>query len=142
MNRTASARWSGDLKAGTGSVRLGSGMFEGPYSFSTRFESTPGTNPEELLGASHAACFTMALAAALAKGGHAPTSIDTTATVSLEKGDAGFSIARIALVTKGVVPGVAAEEFQRLAEETKTGCIISRALSAVPMTVDAQLASA
>lgn len=141
MNRTASARWNGDLKAGSGSVRLGSGLFESPYSFSTRFESTPGTNPEELLGASHAACFTMALAAALAKGGHAPTSIDTTATVSLEKGDAGFSITRIALATKGVVPGVAAEEFQRLAEETKTGCIISRALAAVPMTVDAQLVS-
>ena len=141
MNRTSTARWNGDLKSGSGTLRLGSGAFEGGYSVGTRFESAPGTNPEELLGAAHAACFSMALASALSKAGHAPTSIDTTATVSLEKGAAGFSITGIALATKGVVPGASADEFQRLAEETRTGCIVSRALSAVPMTLDAQLAS-
>jgi osmotically inducible protein OsmC len=140
MDRTAEAHWTGDLKSGSGRVKLGSGTFEGPYSFVSRFETGSGTNPEELLGAAHAGCFSMALSLALSTAGHIPTSIDTTATVRLEKGAAGFAITRIDLVTRGVVPGVDAATFKRLAEETKSGCIISRALAAVPMQLDAQLA--
>lgn len=141
MDRKAEARWNGDLKGGRGNVKLGSGAFDGPYSFASRFESGSGTNPEELLGAAHAGCFSMALAAALANAGHPATSVTTTATVQLTKGEAGFSISGIALVTRGVVPGVSDGEFKRFAEDTKTGCIVSRALASVPMTLDAQLAT-
>ncbi len=139
MDRTAEARWTGDLKSGKGSIRVGSGAFEGPYSFTSRFEGGSGTNPEELLGAAHAGCFSMALSLALSLAGHTPTSVTTTATVHLRKVGEGFGITGIDLVTRGVVPGIAAAEFQRLAEATKTGCIISKALSAVPMTLDARL---
>jgi osmotically inducible protein OsmC len=139
MDRKAEARWNGDLKAGAGTVKLGSGAFEGPYSFTSRFESGAGTNPEELLGAGHAGCFSMALAAGLAKAGHAPKSVHTTATVHLTRGDAGFSITGIDLVTRGNVPGLSAAEFATFAEDTKKSCIVSRALAAVPMTVVATL---
>jgi osmotically inducible protein OsmC len=140
MDRKAEARWSGDLKTGKGSVKLGSGAFEGQYSFGSRFESGTGTNPEELLGAAHAGCFTMALSHALAMSGHPPTSVTTTATVHLQKTGEKFGITGIDLVTRGKVPGVSAAEFQRLAEDAKVNCIISRALASVPMTLDAQLA--
>lgn len=139
MDRTAEARWTGDLKSGKGSIRVGSGAFEGPYSFTSRFESGSGTNPEELLGAAHAGCFSMALSLALSLAGHTPTSVTTTATVHLQKVGEGFGITGIDLVTRGVVPGITAAEFQRLADATKTGCIISKALSAIPMTLDARL---
>jgi lipoyl-dependent peroxiredoxin len=139
MDRSAEAQWNGDLKAGKGRVKLGTGAFEGQYSFTSRFESGTGTNPEELLGAAHAACYSMALSSALAKAGHIPTRVTTTATVHLTKGDAGFAISGIALRTRGVVPGVTDAEFQQLATDTKTGCIVSRALSAVPMQLDAKL---
>lgn len=139
MDRKADARWNGDLKSGNGTIRLESGSFEGPYSFTSRFESGRGTNPEELLGAAHAACYSMALSAGLAKAGHSPRSVSTTATVHLTRGDAGFSISGIDLVTRGDVPGLSAAEFQKFAEDTRTGCIVSRALSAVPMTVHATL---
>lgn len=139
MQRTATAQWSGDLKSGKGSLKVGSGAFEGPYSFQSRFEATGGTNPEELLGAAHAGCFSMALAVALSNAGHVPASIETTATVTMEKTDAGFAITRIDLATAGRVPGVSAADFQRLAEATKTGCIVSKALSAVPMRLTAEL---
>lgn len=139
MDRKAEAHWSGDLKSGSGRVKLGSGAFEGPYSFISRFESGGGTNPEELLGAAHAGCFSMALSLALSMAGHVPTSVDTTATVHLEKGAAGFSITSIDLVTRGIVPGIDSDTFKKFANETKTGCIVSRALSAVPITLDAQL---
>lgn len=142
MDRTAEARWAGDLKTGGGNVKLGSGAFEGPYSFISRFESGAGTNPEELLGAAHAACFSMALSLALSMAGHPPTSVTTTATVHLAKVGAGFAIAGIDLMTRGVVPGVAAAEFQRLAEDTKVNCIVSKALAAVAMRLDAQLVPA
>lgn len=142
MDRKSEARWTGDLKTGKGNVKLGSGAYEGQYSFTSRFESGTGTNPEELLGAAHAACYSMALNAALGKAGHQPTSISTTATVHLTKGDAGFSISGITLTTRGVVPGLSAAEFQKFADDTKVGCIVSRALSAVPMTLDAQLVAA
>lgn len=139
MDRNAEARWAGDLKGGRGNIRLGSGAFEGPYSFVSRFESGGGTNPEELLGAAHAGCFSMALSLALSSAGHVPTSVTTTATVHLSKVGAGFGITGIDLVTRGVVPGVSPTDFQRLAEETKVNCIISKALAAVPMKLDAQL---
>jgi lipoyl-dependent peroxiredoxin len=142
MDRKAEAQWNGGLKGGKGNLKVGSGAFSGPYSFAGRFESGGGTNPEELLGAAHAGCFTMALSSALEKAGHTATNVTTTATVHLTKGDAGFSISGIDLVTRGVVPGVSEAEFQKLADDTKTGCIVSRALSAVPMTLDAKLVSA
>jgi osmotically inducible protein OsmC len=140
MDRHADARWNGDLKSGNGTVKLGSGAYEGPYSFSSRFEDGAATNPEELLGAAHTACYSMALAAGLGKAGHTVKSISTTATVHLTKGDAGFSISGIDLVTRGDVPGISLADFQKAADDTKTGCIVSRALSAVPMTVTATLA--
>lgn len=139
ITRTADARWSGDLKTGEGSLKLGSGAFEGPYSFSSRFEGTKHANPEELLGAAHAGCFTMALAHALAQAGHVATRVQTTATVSLEKGEKGFAISGIVLKTEAQVPGLSAAEFQKHAEATRTGCIVSRALASVPTTLEATL---
>ena len=139
MIRSAQARWSGELQTGKGSVKLGSGAFEGPYSFGTRFEGTQGTNPEELLGAAHAGCFSMALGFALQKAGHVAESVETTTNVHLEKGDAGFSITKIELKTRVKAPGISPADFTRLAEDTKAGCIVSRALSAVPMELDAAL---
>lgn len=141
IDRKAEARWEGTLREGKGHIRLGSGAFEGPYSFGTRFETAPGTNPEELLGAAHAACFTMALGAMLTKAGYPPTSIETTATVHLDHVGEGFSIVGIDLVTRGRVPGADAALFQKLATDAKDKCIVSRALS-VPMTLDATLLGA
>lgn len=136
MHRTATARWTGDLKNGQGSLAVGSGAIEAPYSFVSRFEGSGDTNPEELLGAAHAGCFSMALALACSQAGHVAERVETTATVTLEKTDAGFAITGIALHTTGAVPGMTAAQFGELAEATKTGCIISRALSAVPMTLE------
>jgi len=135
MERTASAHWEGDLRSGNGSMRLGSGAFEGPFSFRTRFEGAPGTNPEELLGAAHAGCFSMALSGALSKAGKPPKSIDTKAIVILE----GLTITKIELTTRAVVPGLTAAEFQALADDAKTNCIVSKALAAVPLTLQATL---
>jgi osmotically inducible protein OsmC len=139
ITRKAEARWEGELKTGSGTVRLGSGAFEGKYSFGTRFEGAPGTNPEELLGAAHAGCFSMALNAALSKAGHTPKSIATTAEVQMDKVGGGMGITGIVLTTVGDVPGIKAEEFQALAEETKVSCILSRALAAVPISLKATL---
>ena len=141
MNRTADARWEGDLKGGKGSMRLGSGAFEGEYSFGTRFEGAPGTNPEELVGAAHAGCFSMALSLALSQAGTPPKSIETRATVHLDKVGEAMSITGIDLVTKGDVPGLSAADFQRYAEDARKNCIVSRALS-VPITLQATLAGA
>ena len=141
MNRTADARWEGDLKGGKGSMRLGSGAFEGEYSFGTRFEGAAGTKPEELLGAAHAGCFSMALSLGLTQAGTPPKNIETRATVHLEKVGEAMSITGIDLVTKGDVPGVSAADFQRYAEDARKNCIVSRALS-VPMTLQATLAGA
>jgi osmotically inducible protein OsmC len=139
MDRKAEAQWFGDLKSGRGTMSVGSKAFSGPYSFISRFEGNKDTNPEELLGAAHAACFSMALSNTLAQRGKPVTSVTTTAVVTADKTDAGFAITKIALTTRGVVPGLSAEEFKKVAEETKTGCIVSRALAAVPMTLDAEL---
>lgn len=139
MDRKAEAQWNGDLKSGHGTMSVGSGAFSGPFSFISRFEGSRDTNPEELLGAAHAGCFSMALSNSLAEAGHVVTSVKTTAVVSANKTAAGFAVTGIKLITRGVVPGLSAAEFQTFAEQTKTGCIISKALSAVPMTLDATL---
>lgn len=124
---------------GSGRVALGSGAYEGAYSFATRFQDGVGANPEELLGAAHAGCFSMALANDLAQAGHPATSVRTTASVHLGKDDLGFKITRIDLEVVAEVPGVDPSAFQRLAEATKTGCIISRALAANEVTLTATL---
>jgi osmotically inducible protein OsmC len=139
MIRTSKAQWNGSLKEGSGTVALGSGAFEGAYSFPSRFENGAGTNPEELIAAAHAGCFSMALSAELGKAGHTVTRVSTEAKVHLEKGDAGFSITRIDLVTEAEVPGIDAATFQQHAEGAKKGCPVSRALSAVEITLDATL---
>ncbi len=141
MDRKAEARWEGDLRGGRGNIKLGSGAFEGSYSFGTRFEGAPGTNPEELLGAAHAGCFSMALSLFLSNAGHKPMKIETAATVHLNKVGEGFSITGIDLSTRGQVPGISAADFQRVAEDAKTNCIVSRALS-VPITLSATLEDA
>src|SRR3984885_15184545 len=109
--RNADATWNGDLKEGKGSIKLGSGAYEGQYSFSSRFESGTGTNPEELIAAAHAGCFSMAFSAGLGKGGFTPTRIHTTATVHLEKAGEGFNITKIDLNTEGEGPGIDAGTF-------------------------------
>ncbi|MGH7582377.1 MAG: OsmC family protein [Gemmatimonadales bacterium] len=133
MDRIGTARWEGDLVHGNGNLRTGSGALTAAYSFGTRFENAPGTNPEELIAAAHAACFSMAFAAGLAKAGHAPRSVDTTATVRLEKSGDGFAITGITLDTKVDVADLAKDEIARIAEETKRGCPVSKALAAVPI---------
>ena len=139
--READARWEGSLQDGKGTMRFGSGAFEGPYSFSSRFEDGTGTNPEELIGAAHAGCFSMALAAALSRAGHVPDRVHTTAKVHIDKSDAGFSITRIDLVSEAAVPGVDEATFREHAEATKTGCPVSRALAGTEITLDARLVS-
>ena len=138
--RTATARWEGGLQQGKGTVRLGSGAFEGQFSFSSRFEEGAGTNPEELIGAAHAGCFSMALSAGLDRAGHAPNSVDTTARVHLERADSGFRISRIDLTTTADVPGIDADAFQEQAETAKANCPVSRALADVDIRLDARLA--
>ena len=127
----ASAEWKGSLKEGAGKMRLGSGAFEGPYTFVSRFETGPGTNPEELIGAAHAGCFSMALAAALGRAGHNPTSIRTSAKVHLGASEAGPTITQIDLDVEGEVPGIDQARFQQFADDAKTGCVVSRALAGV-----------
>jgi len=122
-------------------MRLGSGAFEGSYSFKSRMENGPGTNPEELIGAAHAGCFSMALAGQLSKEGHEPQEIRTTARVHFDKTDQSWSITRIDLATEGNVPGIDETSFKRIAEEAKRDCPVSRALAATPITLSATLKS-
>jgi osmotically inducible protein OsmC len=129
--RTARATWNRTLKGGAGSVKLGSGVFEGAYSFPSRFENGPGTNPEELIAAAHAACFSMALSSLLEKQGHPAVRIDTVAKVHLGITAAGPTLTRIDLETEGDVPGLDDAGFARHAEAAKKGCLVSRALAAV-----------
>ena len=137
--RTAEAHWEGSLLEGTGTLKLGSGAFEGQYSYSSRFEDGAGTNPEELLGAAHAGCFTMALAAALSRAETPPTSIDTSARVYLERVESGYIISKIQLRTSARVPEIGEEDFLRLADEAKRNCPVSRALTGTQITLDAAL---
>ena len=137
--RNAQAAWEGGLKGGKGTMALGSGAFEGAYSFGSRFEEAGGTNPEELIGAALAGCYSMALAAGLEKAGHAPKRIATKARVHIEKGEAGFGVTRIQLDTEAEVPGVDEAAFKEAAEATKTGCPVSKALASVPIELNARL---
>ncbi|HEV7846581.1 MAG TPA: OsmC family protein [Thermoleophilaceae bacterium] len=138
--RNASARWEGSLQEGNGTMRMGSGSYEGPYSFQSRFEEGDGTNPEELIAAAHAGCFSMALSGELGRAGHEVESVDTEATVHLEKVDGGFAIKRIELRTRVTAPGLDDSDFQQAAEAAKRGCPISQALAAVEtIDLDAQL---
>ena len=129
--RTAEARWDGSLQEGNGIMRMASGAYEGPYSFQSRFQEGDGTNPEELIAAAHAGCFSMALSLELGQAGHSAESIETTATVHIDKVGEGFGITRIELNTRARVPGVSDDEFQQVAEAAKKGCPVSRALAAV-----------
>ena len=137
--RNAQATWTGNLKEGSGSIKLGSGAFEGKYSFGTRFEGAPGTNPEELVGAAHAGCYSMALAAGLGKNGFNPQTVHTTAAVTLEKVGEGFKITKIKLVSEANVPNIDNAKFQEIAIATKSGCPISQALAATPIELEAKL---
>ena len=140
--RNAKATWRGNLKEGEGTMALGSGVWEGPFSYKTRFEDGQGTNPEELIGAAEAGCFTMQLSATLAEAGHVPDSVQTDAKVHIRNIDGAPTISKIELVTRAKVPGLDDETFQKTAQETREICIISRALGAVgEITVDATLES-
>ncbi|HKY76162.1 MAG TPA: OsmC family protein [Acidimicrobiia bacterium] len=139
--RTANARWEGGLKDGKGNMRLGGGAFEGQYSFSSRFEEGVGTNPEELIAAAHAGCFSMAFSGGLEKAGFSPNSVETEAKVHLSPADGGgFRISRIDLVTNADVPNIEEDAFQQAAQAAKEGCPVSKALAAVEITVNATLA--
>jgi osmotically inducible protein OsmC len=133
--RSADAVWQGDLKGGKGTVKLPSGAYEGGYSYRSRFEEGSGTNPEELIAAAHAGCFSMALANMLAEAGHTPESIRTTAKVEME----GLKITRITLHTEGRVPGLDDAGFLEHAESAKQNCPVSQALSAVDIQLEAKL---
>jgi osmotically inducible protein OsmC len=129
--RKASARWEGSLTEGNGTMRLATGAYEGPYSFQSRFEEGEGTNPEELIAAAHAGCFSMALSGELGRAGHTADSVETEATVHIEKVGEGFGITRIELRTRARVPGVDDADFQKSAQAAKEGCPVSQALRAV-----------
>ncbi len=137
--RTAEAEWKGTLKEGQGNISLGSGAWSGPYSFKTRFEEAPGTNPEELIGAAHAGCFSMAFAAGLTQAGIKPERIHTTAKVHLSQGAGGFSIPKIELVMEASIPGIDEATFRAQAEAAKANCPVSKALAGVEITLDAKL---
>lgn len=139
--RKSEAAWNGDLQNGRGTMKFGGGAFEGAYSFSSRFEEGTGTNPEELIAAAHAGCFSMALSGGLTKAGHAPERIQTTASVRLDKSDAGFTITRITLDTEGEVHGIDEATFQEQAETAKKNCPVSRLLTGAEITVNARLVS-
>lgn len=139
--RTASARWLGTLTEGSGVLRTGKGGYEGNYSFKSRFEEGEGTNPEELIGAAHAGCFSMALAKGLADAGFPPTSVDTSANVHLEPVDGRPTVTRIDLVSVADVPGIDKARFGEIAEVTKQTCPISRLLApGTQITLEASLA--
>jgi osmotically inducible protein OsmC len=135
--RKSSAFWKGNLEAGEGKMRVGEGEYEGSYTYSSRFEDGAGTNPEELIGAAHAGCFSQYLALILSKAGHTPTRIDTTAKVHLGEGP---KITLIELSTVGDVPGIDEKTFVEFAERSKKNCPVSKALSAVDMKLTAKLA--
>ncbi len=138
-DRASEATWKGNLREGSGKMKLGSGAYEGDYTWASRFENAKGTNPEELIGAAHAGCFSMFLSGLLTKAEFPPTSIHTTATVHLS---AGPTISKIDLVTEAAVPGISDDQFAEIAAQAKEGCPVSKALAAVgEITLDAKLIS-
>lgn len=138
--RTADAEWKGNLSGGTGTLRTETGAVDGSYSFASRFEEGAGTNPEELIAAAHAGCFSMALAHELDQEGHTPERVRTTARVHLDPGEGGPPIRRIELRCEAVVAGVEEAAFQKIAEGAKEGCPVSQALSSTPISLEARLA--
>ena len=142
MPNTANATWTGALKEGTGKVRLGQGAFEGNYSFKSRFEDGEGTNPEELIAAAEAGCFTMALSLSLGNAGHKPEQLNTSARVQLRPVDGKPTITKVAVKTEGRVPGIDQATFEEHARNAKEQCVVSRALGGVDeITVEATLAA-
>jgi lipoyl-dependent peroxiredoxin len=142
VTRTAKASWQGDLAAGGGRISVGSGAYEGPFTLRARVEDVQrSTNPEELIGAAHAGCFTMSLANLLTDAGHPPADLKTNARVRLEQLETGFSITGIALETVGAVPDVDPETFARLAQQAKDTCPVSKALAGTVITLEARLAN-
>ena len=142
FKRRSRAAWQGGIEDGGGSISLGSGAFEGNYSLRARTaDESPDTNPEELIAAAHAGCYTMSLSNELTQAGHPPTQLDTTATVYLESGEGGFVIPRIHLETTGEVGGIDQAEFERLAGEAERGCPVSKVLAGAEITLEARLAS-
>lgn len=139
--RQAEAIWKGDLKGGKGTMKFGSGAFEGAYTFASRFEEGTGTNPEELIGAAHAGCFSMALSNELAKAGFSPKSVETRADVTLGTVDGAPAITKIKLNVKGQIPDIEDDEFQEFATGAKENCPVSKALKGVEISVDAHLSS-
>jgi len=139
--RNAHAEWNGNLKEGNGKMRLGSGAYEGPFTFASRFEDGKGTNPEELIAAAHAGCFSMALSAGLGKAGFNPTRVQTNAKVYLEKVGEGFGITKIELETEAEIPGIDEKTFQEQAEATKKNCPVSKLLTGAQVTLHAKLVS-
>jgi lipoyl-dependent peroxiredoxin len=139
--RTAHAEWKGSLPEGTGRMEFGSGAFEGPYSFKSRMEEGPGTNPEELIGAAHAGCFSMALSGVLGADGNEPESISTDAKVRFDKQGEGWAITTIELTTRARVPGMDNDAFVKAAEVAKENCPVSQALTGVEISLDAALES-
>jgi osmotically inducible protein OsmC len=140
--RNGNAQWNGNLKDGAGTLTVGDGVWSGDYSFASRFEDGEGTNPEELIAAAHAACFSMALSGQLAEAGHPPNSVKTSAHVQLRNVDGAPTIDEIKLETEGDVPGIDQAAFEEQAEQAKAGCPVSRALAAVnTIEVSAKLTS-
>lgn len=137
--RTASVEWTGDVAHGRGDISTGSGKVAASYSFGTRFSGEPGTNPEELLGAAHAACFAMATSAVLTRAGHAPKSLSAKATVHLDKKGDGFAVTKIDLSIQGEVDGISNDQFVEYAKTAEASCPISNALRAVPIELTASL---
>ncbi|MBZ2398752.1 OsmC family protein [Erwinia amylovora] len=139
IHKKGQAHWEGNIKQGKGTVSTESGaLSQQPYGFNTRFEGKPGTNPEELIGAAHAACFSMALSLMLGEAGHTPESIDTTADVSLDKVDGGFAITKVALQSKIALPGIEKSTFDGIIQQAKAGCPISKLLN-TEISLDYQL---
>ncbi len=141
MIRTADAVWNGDLQSGAGTMKTGSGALDGPFSFKSRMQDGTGTNPEELIGAAHAGCFSMQFSAMLAHAGFPPERVHTAAKVHFGPVDGGFAIDKIELTTEGVVPGIDDAKFQELAAGAKANCPVSKALAATPITLSAKLLS-
>jgi osmotically inducible protein OsmC len=139
--RNGSAQWNGNLEGGSGTVTVGDGVWSGDYSFASRFEEGEGTNPEELIAAAHAGCFSMALAAALGKAGFTPKRVSTSAGVHLEQVEGGFGITAIDLVTEANVPGIDNAKFQEIADRAKKGCPVSKALAGTKINLSAKLVS-
>ncbi len=140
--RNAEAEWKGNLLEGTGRMKLGTGAYEGPFSFKSRMENGAGTNPEELIAAAHAGCFSMAFSATVEKAGFKPNRVHTKAAVHFNKVEAGFAITKIELETEAEIPGIDNAKFQELAEAAKNGCPVSKALAGTEITLQAKLVSA